>query len=63
LEGTSKAPDQVFSVDKDKLVCENSRNKNKPKPPFFWVDKEVTCRDFKMRYCCKVRRLPNRDSG
>ena len=49
LEGHSKVKGQVYHTDKDKLVCHNSKNKEKPKPPFFWLDKEVTCRDWKMR--------------
>lgn len=53
LDGYEQVEGLVFSKDKDKVVCYNEHNKVKPKPPHFWVDEEVTCRDFKMRYCCK----------
>lgn len=40
----------IHQTDKDKIVCYNEKNKHKPEPPYHWHDKEVTCRDFKMRW-------------
>ena len=37
------------------ITCLNSAvpHENKPKPPYYWDAKGVTCRDWKIRYCCE----------
>ena len=35
------------------ITCLNSANQQKLEPPYFWNAKNVTCRDWKLRYCCE----------
>lgn len=51
LEGQDKTTNEgnVYTVEKDRLVCLNKLNKHKPLPPFYWYLAEITCRDWKMR--------------
>ena len=42
-------PGLLYKQDKDKIICLNKKNKEAPKPPNYWHDKDVKCRDFKMR--------------
>ena len=50
LEGQDKVPGQIYTVTKDKVECYNSKNPEKPPHPHRWVDANVTCRDWKIRY-------------
>lgn len=34
------------------IRCSNAANSPKPQPPYFWNSNNVTCRDWKIRYCC-----------
>ena len=54
LEGQDKVAGQTYTVTKDKVECYNSKNPNKPPHPFRWVDANVTCRDWKIRYGLRV---------
>ncbi len=38
------------SVFNERIQCFNDNNKHQPKPPHFWADETVKCRDFRMRY-------------
>ena len=49
LDGHDIVDGLVYTKLKDKVQCWNDKNKKKPKPPHYWSDKEVTCRDWKMR--------------
>ena len=51
MEGHDKVK-QTYQKSADKLVCYNNQNPEKPPAPYAWVDKNVTCRDWKIRYCC-----------
>ena len=37
------------------ITCENdaSMEKLKPQAPYYWDAQNVTCRDWKLRYCCE----------
>ena len=35
------------------ITCLNSANHEKPEVPYFWDAANVTCRDWKLRYCCE----------
>ncbi len=36
------------------IVCvNNEKGQSKPAPPYFWNADGVTCRDWKIRYCCE----------
>ena len=50
LEGQDNVPGQTYTVTKDKVECYNSKNPEKPEHPYRWVDANVTCRDWKIRY-------------
>ena len=50
LEGQDNVPGQTYTVTKDKVECYNSKNPQKPEHPYRWVDANVTCRDWKIRY-------------
>ncbi|TRY69476.1 hypothetical protein TCAL_03259 [Tigriopus californicus] len=45
LDGYEQVEGLIFSKDKDKVVCYNEHNKVKPKPPHYWVDKEIPKED------------------
>ena len=43
--------DQNFK--EEKLVCENSKQLEKPGPPNYWFHKKIKCMDYKMRHQCE----------
>lgn len=49
VEGHEKV-DQVYETDRDKIICYNKQNAKKPPRPYVWVDANVTCRDWKIRF-------------
>ena len=58
LEGQDNVPGQTYTVTKDKVECYNSKNPEKPEHPYRWVDANVTCRDWKIRYGRTLSRVP-----
>jgi len=51
----SNDPGHLFKTTELKVQCRNSENEQKVSEEFSWdeVQKNVTCRDWKIRYCCK----------
>ena len=35
------------------ITCHNMPKAMKPQAPYFWDAQNVTCRDWKLRYCCE----------
>ncbi len=55
MEGHDIPAEQKVEKDlyNSRLVCKNSHQSYKPKPPYYWFNSKIKCRDYKIRHCCK----------
>ena len=53
VEGQSEAENSVYTKKPHQISCANKNNKLKPEPPNYWMKNSITCRDWKMKYCCE----------
>ena len=62
-QGQAEVEDAAYTKNSHSVECANlegfskldkkTQMKMKPAPPYFWDSKNVTCRDWKIRYCCE----------
>ena len=62
-QGQAEVEDAAYTKNSHSVECANlegfskldkkTQMKIKPAPPYFWDNKNVTCRDWKIRYCCE----------